>query len=540
MKRVLCIWLPNWPLQRLLAAQPELRGQPVVLYHTTRLKTGVQGQRVLTCSHQAARCGVEPGFSVAEAEGLFTGSRSKMFLSEHNEQADLKALKQLAMWCQRFSPTVGLAEPYGCSNKRTAIQHPDSLLLDIAGCVHLFHGESSLADQVAGDFREQTLTVALAIADTIGAAWAVAHFADDRHPTGSDESDVYERIVPPGQQASYLQDLPVAALRLERETLQTLRELNVRTIGQLRRLPRATLPSRLGKQVLWRLDQALGECTEQMVPVELVPPAEIDHTCLQPISQLKTLVVVLRQLLEQLMDQLQPRQEGVQKLLVQLQGADRDSTQFSVGLVAPCDSPAYLAEMVAARLEKQRVPREVIGVQVRATATVPIVASQVGLFDEPADLVEQKQFRQLLDRMIVRLGEQTVRKACLLPDAQPEYAIQWQPLGQPLGQGSSLSAQDHDLACNPPFFSARPLWVKKRPIQISVLAELTDGPPIRFGWNGNDYVVLRSWGPERIETGWWRTGLIQRDYYRVETTNGQRFWLFRQISTGSWFLHGRF
>ena len=59
-------------------------------------------------------------------------------------------------------------------------------------------------------------------------------------------------------------------------------------------------------------------------------------------------------------------------------------------------------------------------------------------------------------------------------------------------------------------------------------------PPVR----GQQHRVTRSWGPERIQTGWWRGNYIRRDYYRVQTDTGRSFWLFR--AQGRWFLQGVF
>jgi protein ImuB len=88
--------------------------------------------------------------------------------------------------------------------------------------------------------------------------------------------------------------------------------------------------------------------------------------------------------------------------------------------------------------------------------------------------------------------------------------------------------------------AARPLVLKPRPIPIEVISVVPDGPPVRFRWHAAEHVVEDSWGPERIETGWWRGPHVERDYYRVETATGQRFWVFRQNDTGKWFLHGAF
>jgi protein ImuB len=52
--------------------------------------------------------------------------------------------------------------------------------------------------------------------------------------------------------------------------------------------------------------------------------------------------------------------------------------------------------------------------------------------------------------------------------------------------------------------------------------------------------VARHWGPERIETGWWRGPSVRRDYYRIETDEGRRFWLFRELTNRRWFLHGAY
>ncbi|MFL5330076.1 MAG: hypothetical protein ACJ8C4_14330 [Gemmataceae bacterium] len=84
-----------------------------------------------------------------------------------------------------------------------------------------------------------------------------------------------------------------------------------------------------------------------------------------------------------------------------------------------------------------------------------------------------------------------------------------------------------------------------RPLQLLAPSPIdatdrADGSPTSFSWQRRWHAIARHWGPERIETGWWRTGLIRRDYYRVETVTGHRFWLFRDLNCGQWFVHGSF
>jgi protein ImuB len=75
---------------------------------------------------------------------------------------------------------------------------------------------------------------------------------------------------------------------------------------------------------------------------------------------------------------------------------------------------------------------------------------------------------------------------------------------------------------------------------LAVTALAPDGPPLRLLVHQRSYRVARCWGPERIETGWWRGRCVRRDYYRVETQSGHWLWIFRRLPDGCWFLHGMF
>ena len=52
--------------------------------------------------------------------------------------------------------------------------------------------------------------------------------------------------------------------------------------------------------------------------------------------------------------------------------------------------------------------------------------------------------------------------------------------------------------------------------------------------------VLRSWGPERIVTGWWRQQKLYRDGFWVELEDGRRLFIARDLKTSNWRLVGEF
>ena len=180
MERVLSIWLPDWPLQRLLVARPELKDRAVVLYD----RDSGRGERVVACSPAAHDRGVRVGMPLAEAACSeaavsFHGTSSipgrqcvgrnvqndpgkispSVAFHLHDIQADRESLEDLAGWCDQFSPLVGLE-----SN-----DFPSTLLLEVAGVASLFGGEDALARRVTQSFQQRGYTVCIAIADTLGA-----------------------------------------------------------------------------------------------------------------------------------------------------------------------------------------------------------------------------------------------------------------------------------------------------------------------------------------------------------------------------------
>ena len=74
----------------------------------------------------------------------------------------------------------------------------------------------------------------------------------------------------------------------------------------------------------------------------------------------------------------------------------------------------------------------------------------------------------------------------------------------------------------------RPIRLFEHPEPIDAVAEVPDGPPLRFRWRRVMHEVISFEGPERIAPEWWKAQkALTRDYFRVEDKQGQRFWLFR-------------
>jgi protein ImuB len=138
--------------------------------------------------------------------------------------------------------------------------------------------------------------------------------------------------------------------------------------------------------------------------------------------------------------------------------------------------------------------------------------------------------------LAVRLGAEAVRRPVAYASHIPERAQRWQP---PLAPEPRTQEELR--------FHARPLKLLDRPEPIAVLYATPDGYPKQFRWRGGVHEVVRVEGPERIAPEWWREkGTARlRDYYRIEDSEGRRYWLYRAGLIGDgrgglpdWFLQG--
>jgi protein ImuB len=494
MKRVLCVRLPDWPRQRRGAALREL------------------------------------------------------------ELSDREALQRQAAWCEQFSPSVGV----------DTIEPPDSLLLDVTGLAGLFHGEDALVDHVGREFGRRGFSTRLALADTLGAAWALAHDQGIENCKLKIENCKLQLpvIVPPGQTLAALASLPVERLRLSLGCVETLRELGLCQIGQLFSFSRDGLAARFAPELLLRLDQATGAVAEVIAACHPSPDVEAEMIFEHPTARREILKQALERQLEQIARQLSPRRQGVQELVCRLQGESGQISEITVGLYRPSAAPRHLAELIEMQWEAahRKLAESLASLRVLVTVTAPLEYHQRELFDDPARQYDPRQAAILVDRLSSRLGRGSVVRARLLPEAQPELAWRYEawvggskrrPLASPSKKRSSQrpaifkavqppSAGSAGAAATCPWPLSRPLSLASRPLLLEAVSVVPHGPPLAFSFLGEQHRVERTWGPERIETGWWRGRSVRRDYYRVETAAGRWFWLFRQLTDGRWYFHGKF
>ena len=509
-----------------------------------------QTLRLVHVNEAAQQAYVRPGQTLAEAKAVVP----ELVTFVDDAAADRRQLENLAVWAQRFSPTVH-------------IEGEDTLLVDVTGCERLFGGEANQLRQALDGLAAQGFAARVAIADTPGAAWAIAH--------AHAESSV---VAEPGMSVAYIAALPVWSLRIDRKTTDALFSVGVETIESLLHLPRSSLTSRFGEDLLDRLDQALGDLPELLSPYEPKPVMTSRLEFGGTTDRMEVLLEAVRQATSRLCEQLNRETAGVRRFFVtfdcpHVPGADGLQTRratLEVSLSHATRSAGHLLSLLKVKLEGLRLPAPAEAVTVWARQVETLDDAQIELFETGSR--DAKDLGDLLDRLIVRLGHEAVARPKLVSDYQPEYAFRYVPVidfekteatknpsrerlpltrspgGSPhsgaasaalrrvKGKGAVASIFDWDFG----FHAVRPLRLLRRPMAIAATSIVPDGPPIAFNLCGERHEVGDCVGPERIETGWWRGAHIRRDYFRVSTKAGRRCWMFRARDTGHWFLHGWF
>lgn len=509
-RRFLSLWLTHWPTdqhRRRLRRRGPARSsilQPAATPLALAAQTGNR-QEIQAVDPLAARLGLKPGLAAADARALLP----QLLVEAHDPEADAVDLRRLADWATRFSPLVA---PDGA----------DGLMLDIAGCAHLWGSEARMLADLDRHMRQFGLHHRAAIADTIGAAWALARFADADHA-----------IAPPNAARPALESLPPKALRLAPELCEQLHRLGLKRIADLCALPRAALARRFGAALLDRLDQALGRRDEALSPLLPQPQCYVRLDFAEPVGQRAAIDRAVALLLQRLTEALRPHESGPRRLELACYRLDGETQRLAIGTARPSLDAAHLFRLFEDKLDTL-APDEGFEAMRLSAAEVERLHARQGDLD--AAETARQDLAPLIDRLSNRLGEAAVHRVETRESHVPERAVRRLP---PLAESPRLHW---------PKASQRPIRLLPHPEPIEAVAPIPDDPPVQFRWRHVLHKVHAAEGPERIAPEWWLPGAEDadiRDYYRVEDAEGQRFWLYRAglYDTGRmprWYLHGLF
>ena len=484
--------------------------------------TVVYGKRgnadvLVAVDDDAARRGLTVGLALTQARAMHPALEAV----PEDPDADAQLLEQIADWCLRYTPLV-------------ACDAPDGLLLDITGCAHLYGGEAALVADLSARLERAGFAFSIAVAGSIGAAHAAARYgAAGRHANGDERK--------------LLGPLPLAALRLPPQTVASLARVGLKRVGDIIDLPRAPLTARFGGDVIRQLDRALALEDEPLTPRLPVAPYVAEQRFAEPIAREEDVLAVTERLAQRLKTALERRGDGARRIELTLFRTDGAVRRIAAGTSRPVRDAAEIRALFTERLAALSDALDPgFGFDMARLSVLvaePCAPEQIGIGGGD----EEKEMNRLVDRLSARLGGQRVRRLAAQDSHIPEIAaisVPAQATGTD-GGWASFRAWRTEVELAP-----RPLRLLAKPEPIEAVAEVPDGPPLRFRWRRALHEVVFADGPERIEGAWWSEhGGPARDYFRVEDKGGLRFWLFRaglyrDLAPGdappAWFVHGMF
>jgi len=542
--------LPNLAIERWRKTSDFAPDSPVVL-----TVEGTHGPIIHAVTPAAAERGARTGARLTDARALDPA----LVAVPADPAGDAVLLARLAQWAGRWSPLV---EVDGADPSTLFGTGGGGLRLDIGGVAHLFGGERGLVADVRVRFAAFGLTARVAAAPTAGAAWALARYSPS--PLAG-EGDSPEASGERGL-AAQLSPLPVAALRLDADTVRTLERLGLKTIGALAEVPRLALARRFrgAGNVVDALDRAIGRKREPLTAALEEPRPRAALRLEEPATHPEAAGQALERLIPELVRQLQERHLGARRLV--LHGFRVDGSVATTGVATAIASrePKHLQRLLAEKAAALDPEFGFDAFALKADWSETLDAAQDSLVEDPSG---EPELARLVDRLTVKLGPRAVRRPEPQESHLPERAIGWvvavmdspSPLrGGGVGERglkrtNSLSLPPLCGSLPPPRrgegLANRPQRLLDRPEAIDVIYATPEGMPRRFRWRRLVHDIARVEGPERIAPEWWRqpSSARLRDYYRVEDGNGRRYWIYREGLVGdgrgglpSWFMHGLF
>ena len=461
----------------MLEVRPTAPGTPVAVIEPVR-------REILAVNTPAATAGVRPGQSSTTAWALCPGLISVM----RDPGAEARALERLAGWAGQFSSRISL--------------DGQGLVLEVGASLRLFGGLDALLGKMAAGLATLSYTHALGVAPTpLAALW--------RAWSGRSEPVTDRDFL-----AGAISPLPLAVMALAPKTHEAIKGLGLRTIGELMRLPRAGLGRRYGNGLLELVDKALGRAPDPRLYWNAPPVFEGRVELPVESTSLKLIGLACTRLSGELAGFVHAREAAVRSLAFILE-TGHEAVKAALECHAPLRDAGRLHALIMTRLEAVGLPAPVRSVKLQAEDFVEHAPERsFPIIEGP----ESDALDAVLSRIAARLGEQAIVRLAPAPDHRPERASRiWRPrAGRITTRGLVRPGW--------------PLWILSRSRRLPRIEEWPSA--------GGRMAALTS--IERIESGWWDGQGIARDYYRMNAPGGAEHWVYRDRSSGEWFLHGYF
>ncbi len=529
------VHLPLLSLESFAATLPAAAaGQPLAL---------MDAHRIVSANAPAQQLGVKPGLKRATALAL----APHLTLAQADARRDEEALSAVAHTALAFTPSVTIQPVNEAVGAEQAVS--DTVLLEVQGSLRYFGGHERQLQSLLQRLQRALVPLGhrLHLANAPTALGAALLARVHRRFDGVDLA-VTQRA---------LDAAPVWLLGPGRAHWEALQGMGLRTLADLRCLPRSGVARRFSAALLDELDRAYGAVPDPRVSIVLPPAFE---SRLELFARADTTEQVLHGaglLLDRLIAWLTAQHAFVRRFTLVMQHEPRwrsdtrtpSETTLELALAEPSRDRAHLLVLLLERLARFALPAPTLELRLHAADIAKRAPPNTELFPTPRS--EREGLLRLIERLQARLGHERVQCLAAVDDHRPELATVVRPAdaqavcrahaasaAAPAAELAAMTraADDCDNAEPAPGLKVRPVWLlnEGEPLQERDSVPLLEGQPLQ----------LLS-GPERIESGWWDMRLVERDYFIAQLPDGALVWIYRARQLASnprpgWFLQGRF
>ena len=493
MPRILSIWLPQLPLDRLIRrGDPRLDGSFALIIEEKN------AWRITHSNRESKKAGVEPGQSLADARAVCPD-----LLTEPCDAVREEALlRTLWRWADVLSPQV-------------ALDSPDGLLLNIDGCAHLFGGEKAMADYANNRLNDLRISSRIGIADTKLAARGLARF-------GSKPVN----IAHPGQTNETVAKLPIAALGLSRAITKDIARTGITHIGQLHQQKSSELARRFGLELTNTLSAITGQTPDPVIRKKPDSIYAARMTLPDPIGLLDDIEQVLSRLSAHVCNKLKEDSKGARQFNLTVRCVDTGDHTMTVGFAQPCSDVDSVIRQFNFPLSKLKIDYGADWFRLSAHRIENIQFKQFSMSERST--FDDSRYK-LINILANRVGFDRVRVFQQHDSFLPEQGFeQVEVARQPDAKWTAGQRLRPIRLFNPPEYAK---------------VETAGRPPKRFVWRDATFDTKTAKGPERLTPHWFKDkDLRTRDYWVVQTEQGERLWLltYPGANKKDWYVVGEF
>jgi protein ImuB len=481
--------------------------------------------------------------------------------AEFNPIRDTQALHTLAVWCLRYTPLVGIDSELHKARLNNDLVNTSPLnfgiVLDLSGTTRLHRNLATLANDLFTKFKG---SARIALAPTIGCAWALSRFNDTALNIYPLEDRALAKSLKEHESVArdLIAHLPIEALRISPQTKRSLHQIGIYKLSELLTIPRHSLNKRFGQEVAVRLSQLLGSTSESLYQVSPEREFVKERIFEPPLGNRRAICVAIEQLFNTLIDDLKRAHRAAALFLLTLTDSAHSKIEREIRLAAATADQRHLKGVVAPIIESLCFCGELLRLRLEARYILSTQSDQLSIdqvYNSDDEITIKRAYGELLNAFNVRLGKERVTYAVLTNSLLPERGFRFSSaLSHDAERASHLRGNDNppkdELYQSSPIYGSleRPPVLFSPPEPIRVISMLPDRPPSLIWWRNHRLAIASGFGPERISPEWWSSdrntcanvdiSASERDYFRVQDHAGRWFWVFRNQHSQEWFIHG--